>query len=159
MTIPWHTFNRPILCALALFASTISGCAHDIYQERADIMKNHSEAFYTHLKAHRVEAAIRENQEIEAMADQLAETVRKGAKLQGTTHVEREFALMKTARETSAQNWIALGQYFAIKQQPDKARASYRRVVDSYTNPAEQAYREQAARALKDLDIVSPAPN
>ncbi len=159
MTIPWHTFTRSIVCILALFASIISGCAHDTYQERADIMKNHSEAFYTHLKAHRVDAAVHENQTIEAMADQMAETVRKRAQLQGTTHVEREFALMKTARETSAQNWIALGQYFAIKQQPDKARASYQRVVDSYTNPAEQAYREQAARALKDLDILAPAPN
>ena len=159
MTIAWHTFTLPIVCILALFASTISGCAHDTYQERADIMKTHSEAFYSHLMAHRTEAAVHENQKIEAMADQIAETVRKRAQLQGTTHVEREFALMKTARETSAQNWIALGQYFAIKQQPDKARASYRRVVDSYTNPAEQAYREQAARALKDLEIVSPAPN
>jgi hypothetical protein len=62
---------------------------------------------------------------------------------------------MKTARETSAQNWIALGQYFRLKQQPDRARASYQRVIDTYTNPTEQAYREQAARALKDLDIVS----
>jgi TolA-binding protein len=50
-----------------------------------------------------------------------------------------------------------LGQYFAIKQQTDKARATYQRVVDTYTNPAERTYREQAARALKDLDILSPA--
>jgi TolA-binding protein len=64
---------------------------------------------------------------------------------------------MKTARETAAQNWIALGQYFAIKQQRDKARASYQRVIDTYTNPTERVYREQASRALKDLDIVSPA--
>jgi len=159
VTIPWHTFTRPIACTLALLLSIIPGCAHDTYQERADIMKNHVEAFYAHLKANRVEAAVHENQEIEAMADQMAETVRKRAQLHGTSHVEREFALMKTARETSAQNWIALGQYFAIKQQTDKARASYQRAVDSYTNPVERTYREQAARALKDLDIMSPAPN
>jgi TolA-binding protein len=72
----------------------------------------------------------------------------------------REFALMKTARETAAQNWIALGQYLAIKQQPDRARATYRRVIDTYTDPTEHAYREQAARALKDLEIVSgPSPD
>ena len=159
MTIPCFPLTRPIVCTLALLALIVSGCAHDTYQQRADVMKDHVEAFYTHLKANRVEAAVHENQEIEAMADQMAESVRKRAQLQGTSHVEREFALMKTARETSAQNWIALGQYFAIKQQTDKARASYQRVVDAYTNPAERRYREQAARALKDLDILSPVPN
>ncbi|MGB4068534.1 MAG: hypothetical protein WBK08_10935, partial [Nitrospira sp.] len=67
---------------------------------------------------------------------------------------------MKTARGTAAQNWIALGQYFAIKQQPEKARASYQRVVDTYTNPTERTYREQAARALNDLEILSgPSPS
>jgi hypothetical protein len=144
---------------VGLFLWLASGCAHDTYQERADIMKDHVEAFYAHLKANRVEAAIHENEQIEAMADQMGETVRKRAQLQGTTQVEREFALMKTARETAAQNWIALGQYFAIKKQPDRARATYQRVVDTYTNPAERTYREQAARALKDLEIMSPAVN
>jgi len=159
MTIPWHLFTRPILYPLALLALISSSCSHDPYQQRADVMKDHIEDFYAHLKANRVGAAVHENQQIEAMADQMAETVRKRAQLQGTTQVEREFALMKTARETAAQNWIALGQYFAIKQQTDKARATYQRVVDTYTNPAERTYREQAARALKDLEIVSPAAN
>lgn len=157
MTIAHRPFPRLIACATALLALIASGCAHDPYQQRADAIKTHVENFYTHLKANRVDAAIHENQQIEALADQMADSVRKGARLQGTSQVEREFALMKTARETAAQNWIALGQYFAIKQQRDKARASYQRVVDTYTNPTERAYREQASRALKDLDIVSPA--
>lgn len=124
------------------------------------MMKDHVENFYTHLKANRVAAAVHENEQIEGMADQMAETVRKQGQLQGTSQVEREFALMKTARGTAAQNWIALGQYFAIKQQPDRARASYQRVIDTYTDPTERTYREQAARALQDLEIVSgPAPN
>lgn len=159
MTITRVPVSRPVLRALALVALIASGCAHDTYQQRADAIKHHVENFYTHLKANRVEAAIHENQQIEAMADQMADTVLIRARLQGTSQVEREFALMKTARETAAQNWIALGQYFAIKQQQDKARASYQRVVDTYTNPAERAYREQALRALKDLDILSPATN
>ncbi len=159
MPIPCHPFTRPIVCTLALLTLIVSSCAHDTYQQRADAMKNHVETFYTYLETNQVEAAIHENQQIEAMADQMAETVLKRAQLLGTSQVEREFALMKTARETAAQNWIALGQYFAIKQQTDKARASYQRVVDAYTNPPERTYREQAARALKDLDIVSTAPN
>lgn len=133
------------------------GCAHDTYQQRAGLVKDHVEAFYSHLKANRVEAAVHENEQIEALADQMGETVRKRAKLQGTTQAEREFALMKTAREAAAENWLALGQYFAIKKQPERARATYQRVIDTYTNPTERAYREQAARALKDVDILSPA--
>ena len=154
---PWGSSSHTIVTALGLLVWIASGCAHDTYQQRADVIKDHVEAFYAHLNANRVDAAVHENEKIEAMADQMAETVRKQAQLQGTSQVEREFALMKTARETAAQNWIALGQYFAIKQQPDKARATYQRVVDTYTNPAERTYREQAARALKDLDILSPA--
>lgn len=133
------------------------GCAHDTYQERAGRVKDHVEAFYSHLKANRVEAAVHENEQIEAMADQMGATVRARATRQGTTQAEREFALMKTAREAAAENWIALGQYFAIKKQPERARATYQRVLDTYTNPTERAYREQAARALKDLDVLSPS--
>lgn len=123
-------------------------------------MKDHVENFYTHLKANRVAAAVHENEQIEAMADQMADTVRKQGHQRGMSQVQREFALMKTARGTAAQNWIALGQYFAIKQQTERARASYQRVVDTYTDPTERIYREQAARALKDLEILSESsPN
>ena len=144
--------------ALSLFVLLLSGCAQDQYQRRADVMKDHVENFYSHLKANRVGSAVHENEQIELMADQMADTVKKRGRMGGLGQVEREFALMKTARETSAQNWIALGQYFTLKQQPDRARASYQRVIDTYTNPAEHVYREQAARALKDLDIVSAPP-
>lgn len=154
-----HRFSFHTTCVIALFVLIMSGCAPDPYQRRADVIKTHVEDFYSHLKANRVGAAVHENEQIEVMADQMAATVRKRGQSQGTTQVEREFALMKTARETAAQNWIALGQYFAIKQQPEKARASYQRVVDTYTDSTERAYREQAVRALKDLEIVSgPAP-
>ena len=146
--------------ALSLFVLVLSGCAQDQYQRRADVMKDHVENFYSHLKANRVGSAVHENEQIELMADQMADTVKKRGRMGGLGQLEREFALMKTARETSAQNWIALGQYFTLKQQPDRARASYQRVIDTYTNPAEHVYREQAARALKDLDIVSaPSPD
>ncbi len=155
-----HSFRHPAVGLITVFFLILSGCAQDSYQRRADVMKNHVETFYQHLRANRVGAAVHENEQIEAMADQMADTVRKQGQLQGTSQVGREFALMKTARETAAQNWIALGQYLAIKQQPQRARATYQRVIDTYTNPTEHAYREQAARALKDLEIVSePSPD
>jgi DUF1680 family protein len=154
-----HCLYRTV-AVLSLVGLLLSGCAQDSYQRRADVMKDHVEAFYSHLKANRVGSAVHENEQIELMADQMADTVKKRGRMGGVGQVEREFALMKTARETSAQNWIALGQYFTLRQQPDRARASYQRVMDTYTNPTEQAYREQAARALKDLDIISaPSPN
>lgn len=150
---------RPVLYRtvgiVSLFVLLSAGCAQDPYQRRADVIKDHVENFYSHLKANRVGAAVHENEQIEVIADRMAETVRKQGQSQGTSQVGREFALMKTARETAAQNWIALGQYFAIKQQPERARATYQRVVETYTNPSEHIYREQAARALKDLEIVS----
>ena len=97
-------FVTRVICCFLLTA-----CAHDTYQQRADVIKDHTEAFYTHLKANRVEAAIRENEQIEAMASDMGRTVRKRASLQGATPVEREFALMKTAKEAAATNWLALG--------------------------------------------------
>lgn len=140
-----------VTCGLIL-----ASCAHDTYQERANLIKNHADAFYDNLKANRVESAIRDNEQIEAMASQMGAAVRKRASQQGTTAVEREFALMKTANEAAATNWLALGQYFTIKRQYPQARATYRRVIDAYTNPTDRPYREQALRALKDLDMLNP---
>jgi hypothetical protein len=152
-------FSAPkVLSFMILGLLSLASCAHDIYQQRADQIKNHTETFYGHLKASRVEAAIRENEQIEAMASQMGETVKKQAVKHGTTQVEREFALMKTASETAGSNWLALGQYFAIKKQYAQARATYQRVVNTYTNPTDRSIREQAARALKDLDMVNPTP-
>ena len=134
-----------------------AGCAHDTYQERANLIKNHADAFYDNLRANRVESAIRDNEQIEVMANHMGDTVRKRAGQQGTVVVEREFALMKTANEAAATNWLALGQYFAIKRQYPQARATYRRVIDTYMNPTDRPYRVQALRALGDLDILNPS--
>lgn len=141
---------------LTLGMIVYASCAHDSYQERANLVKDHADAFYGHLKANQVEAAIHDNEQIEAMASQMGETVRKRAAQQGTKGVEREFALMKTANEAAVTNWLALGQYFSIKKQYSQARATYQRIVDTYTSPPERPYREQAQRALRDLEILSP---
>lgn len=149
----WSLFSIPLLSSL-LF----TGCAHDPYQERADLVKEHTEVFYDHLKSGRVEYAIRENEHIEAMAGEMGHRVRTGAAHRGTTSVELEFALMKTSNDAAAANWLALGQYFAIKRQYQQARATYQRVLNTYTNSTDRASREQAARALQDLDILDPPP-
>ena len=142
-----------VTLAYSLF---LGACAHDTYQERADLIKEHSEAFYSHLKANQVEAAVRENEQIEAMAGEMGRTVQKRASLQGTASVQQEFSLMKTAHEASATNWLALGQYFAIKKQYPQARATYQRILNTYNDPTDKPYREQATRALEDLNILNP---
>ena len=143
-------------CFILISSMLLVHCAHDTYQERANQIKGHTESFYTHLKANHVESAIRENEQIEAMASEMGRTVQSRATRQGATSVEREFALMKTANETAAANWLALGQFFAIKQQYAQARTTYQRVLNTFTNPTDRPYREQAARALQDLDILNP---
>lgn len=123
------SYRSMVLVACSLI---LASCAHDTYQERATLIKNHTEAFYNNLKSNRVESAIRDNEQIEAMASEMGTTVKKRAGQQGSTTVEREFALMKTANETAATNWLALGQYFAIKRQYPQARATYRRVTSIF---------------------------
>ena len=63
---------------------------------------------------------------------------------------------MKTAHEAAATNWLALGQYFAIKKQYPQAKATYQRILNTYDDPNDKAYREQAVRALEDLNILHP---
>lgn len=142
--------------SLAILFLLVFGCTHDTYQQRANIVKDHVEAFYAHLKVNRVEAAVHENEQIEAMAAIMAETVRTQAQVKGISHVQREFALMQTVNEAAVQNWLALGQYFSIKKQYPQARATYQRILDTNTKPMDPSYQDQALRALKDLDIVAP---
>lgn len=144
------------IVGLLLGPMFFTACAHDTYQERANLIKDHAESFYTHLKANQVEAAIRENERIEAMASEMAQSVRRVAAQHGTTHVQREFALMKTANETAAMNWLALGQYFAVKKQYGQSHTTYQRILNTYTNPTDRSFREQASRAIEDLNILNP---
>ena len=156
MITPSRLWSWGLSACLLLSSLILSHCAHDIYQERADLVKDHSEAFYNHLKANRVEQAIRENERIEAMASDMGWKVRSGVAQGGTVAVGQEFALMKTANEAAATNWLSLGHYFAVKKEYARARATYQRVLNTYTNPTDRPAREQAARALQDLDILDP---
>jgi hypothetical protein len=144
---------------LLLFAClTLMDCSHDIHEKRADTIKNHVEAFYAHLKHDRVAAAVRENEAIEHLSSQLGETITRRVNQPGTNQVDREWTDLRIANETAAQNWLALGQYLSIKRQYPQARATYQRVVDTYTHSAERAYRDQAARAIRDLEILGQPP-
>ena len=108
------------------------------------------------LKAHRVEAAIRENEQIEAMAGQMGQGIRARANQPAMNEVDREGVLYKTASETAVENWLALGRYFVIRKRYDQARATYQRILATYTGPAYRTYTAQAEAGLRDVNIVDP---
>ena len=143
---------------LISFCLALADCSHDIHEKRADTIKDHVESFYNHLKHDRVGAAIRENEAIEQLSSQLGDNITRRVNQPGTNQVDREWTDLRTANETAAQNWLALGQYLSIKKQYAQARATYQRVVDTYTGPTERTYREQAVRAIRDLDVLNPTP-
>lgn len=143
---------------LLSFCFTLVHCSHDIHDKRADTIKDHVESFYDHLKHDRVAAAVRENEAIEHLSAQLGDTITRRVNQPGPNRVDREWTDLRMANETAAQNWLALGQYLSIKKQYPQARATYQRVLDTYTGPTERTYRDQAARAIRDLDILNPTP-
>lgn len=151
-TLIWQT---PLMLVIAL---SLAHCSHDIHEKRADTIKGHVESFYDHLKHDRVAAAVRENEAIEQLSTQLGEIVTRRVNQPGTNQIDREWTDLRTANETAAQNWLALGQYLSIKKQYAQCRATYQRVIDTYNGATERTYREQAARAIRDLDILSPPP-
>lgn len=153
--VPGHVLriSGSMLVTSLLFAN----CSHDIHQTRAGTVKDHVEAFYDHLTHDRVASAIRENEAIEAMASRMGDTIKHRVNQPGTNAIDREWTDFRTASETSAQNWLALGQYLSIKKQYPQARATYQRVVDTYTGQTDRPYRDQALRALHDLDILNPS--
>jgi hypothetical protein len=143
-----------VLCLCLLLAA----CAHDydFYQQRADRIQGHVRAFQTNLKANRIEAAIYENEEIEAIASEVANAIRKRGQPLANNKVDYEWKLLKTAIDSAAGNWLVLGRQLTINKQYDQARAAYQRVIETYTGEAEQPFRERAARAKRDIDILNP---
>ncbi|MGH7166604.1 MAG: hypothetical protein ACREIS_13890 [Nitrospiraceae bacterium] len=138
-----------------LGSALLVACAHDIYQERADAIKNHSGAFYRHLQADRVTAAIGENEQIETLAIELGEKIRTRAHQPGSNQVDRDWALVRTAKGAAAENWLALARYLTIKQRYEQARRTYQRILDTYADKPYRSYTEQAALGLRDLNILS----
>jgi hypothetical protein len=149
---PW---SLGCILSLTFFLIAI-GCAHDPYQQRAEVMKDHVESFYSNLKSDRVASAIRDNEQIEAMAGQMGQTIRARLNQPAMNQVDREGVLYKTASETAIENWLSLGRYLVVKKRYDQARATYQRILDTYSGPAYRAYADQATAGLRDVNIVDP---
>jgi len=142
-----------MFCGL-LMVGTLSACTADRYQQQADIIKGHVEMFYGHLQSHQVEQAMFENEQIEVLALRSEERLlrRVGQMRQGEK--TQEWKIIKTAKETAAENWLALARYFTETQQYNKALNIYRRIIETYQGLANQLYVDRAKRGLRDVEAI-----
>jgi hypothetical protein len=143
---------------LALLAAMTAGCTKDPFRQRTDAIKDHVKAFYDHLQAGRVGAAVVENERIEGMAAAAGADVLRRGRPVADNQVDRDWLIVKAANEAAAENWLALARYLTIKKRFSEARAAYGRVLDGYDESAYRAYTEQARRGIKDLDVLNPIP-
>jgi hypothetical protein len=137
-----------------LIVTSLSGCTGDRYQQQADVIKSHVETFYGHLQSHQVDQAVSENEQIEVIALSAEERLlhRVGQMNQGEK--TQEWKIIKTAKETAAENWLALSRYFSKTQQYSKARGTYRRIIETYQGSPYHSYVDRAKLGLRDLEAI-----
>ena len=155
MSRPLHRTPR-LAALLILIAAGSAGCAKDIYQQRADIIKGHTQAFYQSLEQGRIAAAVSENEQIEGLAREMEQgLVKRASSMDGNQKV-REWSLIKTANQTAIDNWLNLGRYLAATKRYDQARGTYQRLIDTYGDKGAE-YRPWVDRArlgTKDVDLI-----
>jgi len=142
-----------IFVAILIVANLI-GCTGSRYQQQADAIKGHVETFYNHLESHQVAQAISENEQIEVIALSAEERLlrRVGQMKQGEKM--QEWKIIKTAKETAAENWLALARYFSETQQYAKARGTYRRIIETYQGSPYHLYVDRAKTGLRDVEGI-----
>ena len=132
----------------------IPGCAQDRYEQRADLVKDHTSAFFEHLQAGRVSEAVLENERIEALGHKSETALLRNADRYNNNQKVREWALIKMAYEAAAENWLSLARYLIQKKQYQAARGTYQRIIESYQDEPYQTYVFRAKRGLRDLDLI-----
>jgi DUF1680 family protein len=147
-----------ILFTASLAFIGLLSCVQDRHQQRAETIKGHTAAFYEHLQAGRVTAAIIENERIEALAAQLGQEVLERHHHPADNEVDRDWMTLTTAREAAAENWLSLARYFVRTKRFEEARGTYKRILTSYSDPVFRRYSDQAQVGLHDLEmILAPA--
>ena len=147
-----HTWLR-ILGGLLLVAG-LGGCAGDRYQQQAEAIKGHVETFYGNLQSHHVDQAVSENEQIEVIALNAEERLLRRVGQMNQGEKTQEWKIIKTAKETSAENWLALARYFSEAQQYNKARGTYRRIIETYQGSPYNLYVERAKKGLRDVETI-----
>jgi hypothetical protein len=152
-----RVWPRWMICGLSVML-LITACAQDLHQRRAATIKTYVRAFYDHLGANRVTAAIIENEKIEAVASDIGQQILERRQQPADNEVDRDWMMLATARETAAENWLALGRYFVRTKRFEEARGTYQRVLSSYDEPRFRKYTEQAKSGLRDIDLILAPP-
>jgi tetratricopeptide (TPR) repeat protein len=152
MIQPVRLIAIPII--FLLVGHLLPGCAKDRYQQRADLIKDHTSAFFEHVQAGRVADAVLENERIEALGHQSETALLRHADRYDNNQKVREWVLVKMAYEAAAENWLSLARYFIQKKQYQKARGTYQRVIESYQDEPYQSYVYRAKTGLRDLDLI-----
>lgn len=137
-----------------LWAFLVAGCAHDRYERETEAVKQHVEAFYTHLENQEVVAAVHENEQLEAIALRMKARVLEHPETRAANRVNRDWLMMRRASEAAAQNWLALARYLVSQRRYEQARGTYERLLATYTDPAYRVYAQQANAGLRDLDLI-----
>ena len=145
---------------LILACVLVSSCARDIYQQRAEVVKGHTESFYRNLQDDRVAGAIAENEQIEGLAREMERGLVRRATSMDTNQKAREWALIKTTNQTAIDNWLNLGRYLSQTKRYDQARGAYQRVVETYQGKGSEygPFIERARMGLKDVDLMLMPP-
>ncbi|MDH5564106.1 MAG: hypothetical protein OEY91_10845 [Nitrospirota bacterium] len=142
-----------IFVALLIVANLI-GCTGNRYQQQADAIKSHVETFYGHLQSHQVDRAMFENEQIEVIALSAEERLLRRVGQMNQGEKTQEWKIIKTAKETAAENWLALARYFSETQQYAKARGTYRRIIETYQGSPYHLYVDRAKMGLRDVEGI-----
>jgi hypothetical protein len=134
--------------------TSLSGCTGDRYQQQADVIKSHVETFYGHLQSHQVDRAVSENEQIEVIALNAEERLLRRVGQMNQGEKTQEWKIIKTAKETAAENWLALARYFSETQQYNKARGTYRQVIETYQGSPYHPYVDRAKTGLRNVEAI-----
>ena len=140
--------------ASLLILASLSGCTGDRFQKQADAIKGHVETFYSHLQSHQVDQAVSANEEIEVIGLTAEERLLRRVGQMNQGEKTQQWKIIKTAKETAAENWLALARYFSESQQYDKARGTYRRVIETYHGSSYQLYADRAKMGLRNVEAI-----
>jgi hypothetical protein len=135
-----------------LLVGSLPGCVGDRYQQQADVIKGHVETFYDHLQSHQIAQAVSENEKIEVLALRAEERLLRRVGQFNQGEKMQEWKIIKTAKETAAENWLALARYFSETQQYTKARSTYRQIIETYHGSPYHSYVDRAKMGLRDVE-------
>ena len=111
----------------------LAGCATpDFYDSRTQAIEKHHREFQTNLQNNRLEDALFENQQIEAMASEVAAAIKKRGQPLSTKQVDQEWMLLNKATSAAVENRLALGRHLTGKKKYDQAIIVYEGIIDRY---------------------------